>query len=226
MSALLVVDVQYDFINGSLAVKDAEAILPIVHDLLDDSGRWDLVVASQDYHPVGHVSFASAHNLPAFQPVRLPHPITGENPTSADDGERLRESAPEETIVQMLWPDHCVQGTKGAEIEEGVRLRLEKLGTKARVVQKGCHPHIDGYSAFALNHYVKFTELPRVLFSSGIRKVTIVGLATDYCVRATAIDARKFELEVDIVRAGVRGVYADREEGVLKELEKWGCKII
>ncbi|EPQ54338.1 Isochorismatase hydrolase [Gloeophyllum trabeum ATCC 11539] len=225
MSALLVVDVQYDFINGSLAVKDSESILPVVHELLDDA-KWDLVIASQDYHPAGHVSFASAHNLAPFQPVRLPHPITHEQPTSVEAGEILKGAAPEDTIVQMLWPDHCVQGTKGAELEEGVRVRLERLGPKAHIVRKGCHPHIDGYSAFALNHYVKFTELPRLLFSKGIHKVTIVGLATDYCVRASAIDARKFDFEVDIVRAGVRGVYSDKEETVLQELEKWGCKII
>ncbi|KDQ56964.1 hypothetical protein JAAARDRAFT_178399 [Jaapia argillacea MUCL 33604] len=211
MSALLIVDVQYDFISGSLAVKQAEAILPVVYDLLDQQNRWDLVVASQDYHPAGHVSFASTHNATPFQRVRLPHPILGDHP---------------DTIAQMLWPDHCVQGSKGCEIEEGVRSRLDKLGSKVHIVQKGCDPIVDSYSAFASNHYVRFTELPKILFSRDIRKLTVVGLATDYCVRATAIDARKFNFEVDVVRAGVRAVDSDKENDVLGELEKWGCNII
>ncbi|EIN14268.1 Isochorismatase hydrolase [Punctularia strigosozonata HHB-11173 SS5] len=222
LPALIVVDVQYDFISGSLAVKGAEDILPVIYDLLDKHD-WDLVVASQDFHPSGHVSFASTHGLSPFQPIEIPHPITGGlHAQAAATGSDTQA----QTITQMLWPDHCVQGTRGCDLEDGLRARLGGLGDKVHIVQKGNHPQIDGYSAFAMNHYVQFTALPQILFSHGITRLTIVGLATDYCVRATAIDARKFHFDVDVVRDGVRGVDISSEESVLRELEQWGCKII
>lgn len=143
-SALLLIDVQYSFLppDGSLAVPQGTEILPVIHQLLD-SGKWDLVVActssfprstllsltgvseqtAQDYHPAGHISFASRHDRPPFTSLRVPLP----RPPHFSG-----EWTPQEK-EQELWPDHCVQGTRGAELEEGVRERLERFGDQERV---------------------------------------------------------------------------------------------
>ncbi|KAG8745799.1 hypothetical protein FRC10_007061 [Ceratobasidium sp. 414] len=202
-TALMLVDIQYDFLppGGSLAVTNGTDILPTVYDLLDNK-HFDAYFASQDYHPKGHVSFASAH--PGTEPyTTIQVPVLYSN----------------ETTAQMLWPDHCVPGTHGCEIEDGVKNRLEKLKAAGRVVE---YIH---KSAFADNQYLAFTELARLVHTHGINKLVVVGLATDYCVRATAIDSRKFGIATEVVRKGVRAVFPDNEEAVLNELQTWGCTI-
>lgn len=127
-AALVIVDVQYDFLapNGSLAVDDSPAILrPIVDLASRDDGTFDAIIASQDYHPPEHVSFASNHSEQPFTEKELPHPFTAD-----------------ETIKQMLWPDHCVQGTRGSEINEDVVRVLKRQREAERVdvlvVRKVC----------------------------------------------------------------------------------------
>ncbi|EUC66534.1 pyrazinamidase/nicotinamidase [Rhizoctonia solani AG-3 Rhs1AP] len=212
-TALMLVDIQYDFLppNGSLAVANGTDILPTVYDLLDHT-HFDAYFASQDYHPIGHVSFASAH--------------PGAEPYTSTQVPRLNSN---ETVEQMLWPDHCVQGTHGCEIEEGVQKRLEKLRKSGRVVEyikKGANLQVDSYSAFADNQYMAFTPLVRLVYTHQIDKLVVVGLATDYCVRATAIDSRKFGVETEVVQAGIRAVFPDNTVTVLQELESWGCSIV
>ncbi|CAE6492077.1 unnamed protein product [Rhizoctonia solani] len=212
-TALMLVDIQYDFLppNGSLAVANGTAILPTVYDLLDHTD-FDAYFASQDYHPIGHVSFASAHpGAEAYTSTQVP---------------KLNSN---ETVEQMLWPDHCVQGTHGCEIEEGVQKRLEKLRKSGKVVEyikKGANLRVDSYSAFADNQYMAFTPLVRLVYTHQIDKLVVVGLATDYCVRATAIDSRKFGISTEVVQAGVRAVFPDNAAAVLQELESWGCSIV
>ena len=156
--ALVVVDFQNDFTpGGALAVPDGDAIADRVNELID-SGRFDLVVATRDWHPADHGSFDTAHP---------PGP----------------------------WPPHCVQGTPGAELHPS--LRRAKVDV---VVDKGQDPATEGYSAF------DGTDLARLLRERGIDKVTLVGLATDYCVKNTALDALREDLEVEIDRPGVRGI--------------------
>ncbi|KAG9097884.1 hypothetical protein FRC06_007066 [Ceratobasidium sp. 370] len=211
-TALMLVDIQYDFLppDGSLAVTNGTDILPTVYDLLDHK-HFDAYFASQDYHPKGHVSFASAH--PGAEPyTAIQVPVLHSNQTTA----------------QMLWPDHCVPGTRGCEIEDGVKTRLDKLKKAGKVVeyiQKGTNVEVDSYSAFADNQYLAFTQLARLVHTHGINKLVVVGLATDYCVRATAIDSRKFGIATEVVRKGVRAVFPDNEEAVLNELQAWGCTI-
>ncbi|EJD53592.1 nicotinamidase [Auricularia subglabra TFB-10046 SS5] len=207
--ALLIVDVQNDFLpGGALAVAEGDSILPTVYSLVD-SDQYDVIVASKGWHPQGHVSFASTHGAPAF---------------SAKEVAGLNE---EGTVTQMLWPDHCVQGSEGSELEAGLKRRLEALGDKVKTVHKGKQAGVDSYSAFADNQYMAFTGLARVLHERGIRKVDIVGLATDYCVRATAIDAAKFGFETSVVSAGTMAVGgAGRKAEVLAELGRWGCRIV
>ncbi|KDN46798.1 Isochorismatase hydrolase [Tilletiaria anomala UBC 951] len=218
-TALIVVDVQYDFIDGSLAVEGAERIIdPIVH--LIEADCWSSIVLSQDFHPPGHISFASTYGKEPLQEVRVPHPIT-----------------PATTVPQMLWPDHCVQGTHGAEIHERVMAatRAKAPGSNASVdtpavnvvvIQKGDHANLDGYSAFSLNHYVGFTPLVRKMGSWGIERVVICGLATDYCCHATAVDARKFGFETIVVTDAMRGVNPDSTARALEGLSKWGCVLV
>ncbi|QRW16253.1 isochorismatase domain-containing protein 2 [Rhizoctonia solani] len=212
-TALMLVDIQYDFLppNGSLAVANGADILPTVYDLLDHT-HFDAYFASQDYHPVGHVSFASAH--------------PGTKPYTSIQVPKLYSS---ETVEQMLWPDHCVQGTRGCEIEEGVQKRLErleKLGKVVEYIKKGTNPSVDSYSAFADNQYMSFTPLVRLVYTHQIDRLVIVGLATDYCVRATAIDSRKFGIGTEVVQSGIRGVFPENESIVLEELKTWGCSIV
>jgi len=209
--ALVVVDAQNDFLpGGSLAVSDGDAILPVVYELLDKyHSGFDLIVASLDYHPQGHVSFASTHSKELFSQIEVPN---------------LHSDA--EKCTQVMWPDHCVQGTKGCELEQGVQERLDKLGDKVKYVRKGYDPKVDSYSAFADNQYTKFTPLAEILHVNKISELIIVGLATDYCVRATSIDACKFGFGVQVVRDGVRAVSQENAEKVLGELERWGCKVV
>ncbi|KAF9519074.1 hypothetical protein BS47DRAFT_1411035 [Hydnum rufescens UP504] len=190
-TALLLVDVQNDFLppTGSLAVSGGRDILPVIHRLLADPSRYALVVATQVHHPPGHISFASTHAAPPF------------------------------TIMNMLWPDHCVQNTKGWEIEAGVQGRLGELGDKVRYIHKV-------RVLFADNLYTSFTSLPGLLYTNGIKDLVIVGLATDYCVRATAIDACKFGFRTRVVKDAVSAVDVSKEDVVLKELERWGCEIV
>ena len=154
--ALVIVDFQNDFTpGGALAVPDGDAIAARVNELID-SGRFDLVVATRDWHPADHGSFAE-------------------------------QGGP--------WPPHCVQGTPGAELHDS--LPREKVDL---VVDKGQDPASDGYSAF------DGTGLAGRLRERGIDRVTLVGLATDYCVKNTALDALREDFEVEIDREGVRGI--------------------
>ncbi|CAE6439842.1 unnamed protein product [Rhizoctonia solani] len=243
-TALMLVDIQYDFLppNGSLAVANGADILPTVYDLLDHT-HFDAYFASQDYHPIGHVSFASAH--PGAEPYTITriltrilpdyHPIGHVSFASAHPGAEPYTSIQvpklnsNETVEQMLWPDHCVQETHGCEIEEGVQKRLEKLQKSGKVVEyikKGANQLVDSYSAFADNQYMAFTPLVRLVYTHQIDKLVVVGLATDYCVRATAIDARKFGFATEVVQAGIRAVFPDNAAAVLQELESWGCSVV
>ncbi|KAG8825325.1 NAD(+) salvage pathway protein [Serendipita sp. 401] len=210
-TALILVDIQHDFLppDGSLAVTDGDQILPPVYRLIENAEKYfDLVVASLDYHPVSHISFASTHGKEPFTTLEVP---------------KLNSN---ETITQMLWPDHCVQGTKGCELEPGIMKRLERISHMVEYIQKGDNVAVDAYSAFADNQYTFFTPLARILHAAGVTKVVVCGLATDYCVRATAIDARKFGFETKLLTDAVRAVDPTKETDILSELEVWGCQLV
>ncbi|KAG8989798.1 hypothetical protein FRB90_002058 [Tulasnella sp. 427] len=118
-----------------------------------------------------------------------------------------------------------VVASAGSEFEAGIQSRLDASPAKVEIVRKGSNMDIDSYSAFADNAYLVFTDLSKVLYSSGIERLVVVGLATDFCVRATAIDSRKFNFDTIVISDGIRGVFADREEAVLSELSSWGAKV-
>ncbi len=174
--ALVAIDVQNDFCpGGSLAVARGDEVVPVINRL---AARFRHLVLTQDWHPRGHVSFASSHpGRKPFDHVRLPY------------GD------------QVLWPDHCVPGTPGAELHRGLdTLRADLL------VRKGNDPAIDSYSAFYENDRRTSTGLAGYLRERGCRRLFLAGLATDFCVRYSALDARREGFEVFVVEDGVRAI--------------------
>ena len=175
-AALVIVDVQNDFCSGGpLAVPDAEAILPIINGMIDEFRQ---IVLTQDWHPPGHVSFASSH--PGRQPL---------SQISLPSGE------------QTLWPDHCIQGTSGADFHPQLR-----IPPTAAIIRKGVHAAIDSYSAFFENDRKTLVGLDRLLRSLGVGELVLVGLATDFCVLHTALDARALGYPTTVVESGCRGI--------------------
>jgi nicotinamidase/pyrazinamidase len=173
---LLVIDVQNDFCpGGSLAVPDGDAILPTVNRLAREFAH---VILTQDWHPPGHSSFASAH--PGRQPYET---------TEMDYGQ------------QILWPDHCVQDTPGAAFRAGLDVPRAEL-----VLRKGFHKAIDSYSAFRENDRRTATGLAAYLRERGFERVTLCGLATDFCVLYSALDAREAGFATSVVLDACRGI--------------------
>lgn len=182
MRALILVDIQNDFTPatadkpaGALAVPDGNAVIAVANRLMPD---YDLVVATQDYHPAGHKSFASEH-----------------------PGHAVGDVIDLDGLHQILWPDHCVQGTPGAEL----CAELNRDGID-EVVQKGTDPAIDSYSGFHDNGHRKSTGLAELLRQQGVDAVDVMGLATDYCVKFTALDAVAEGFETRLIAEGCRGV--------------------
>jgi nicotinamidase/pyrazinamidase len=176
MNALILVDLQNDFLpGGALPVPDGDAVIPIANRV---QGAFDLIVATQDWHPANHGSFAPNH------PGRKP----------GDLGELGG-------LPQVLWPVHCVQNTGGAAFAPGLETRRV-----TRIFPKGTDPTIDSYSGFFDNGHRKATGLGDYLHSRGVTDVFILGLATDYCVKATALDARQLGFTTHLIVDGCRGV--------------------
>jgi nicotinamidase/pyrazinamidase len=173
---LLVIDVQNDFCpGGALAVADGDAVVPVIAAAMP---RFAHVVLTQDWHPAGHRSFASAH------PGRAPY-----------------ESAAFPYGEQTLWPDHCVQGTVGADFHPALDLTRAEL-----VIRKGFRPDIDSYSAFFENDRRTPTGLAGYLRERGLRRVVLCGLATDFCVAYSAIDARRQGFEAAVMLDACRAI--------------------
>ena len=176
MKALIVVDVQNDFLpGGALAVPEGDQIVPVINGMMH---KFDIVVATQDWHPADHQSFAGAH--------------AGRSPGELIDLHGLQ---------QVLWPDHCVQNSFGASFAAGL-----DIVPIHHVVRKGTDPAVDSYSAFFDNGHRTSTGLEGYLRERGVHFVHICGLATDYCVKYTALDAISLGFNVFLVRDAVRGV--------------------
>jgi nicotinamidase/pyrazinamidase len=175
-SALLVIDVQNCFLpGGSLAVKDGDQVVPIINRLAKGFSN---VVMTQDWHTAGHVSFASAHSgKKPFETVDLPYG------------------------KQVLWPDHCVQGTDGASLSKDISIPQAEL-----IIRKGYHKEVDSYSAFTEADGKTTTGLAAWLKARKLQKLFIAGLATDFCVAWTATDARKAGFEAYVIEDACRGI--------------------
>lgn len=177
--ALIVIDVQYDFCpGGALAVEDGDAVVAPINRMMDE---FSVRVLTQDWHPEGHSSFASQH------PDKAPFDVT-DMPYGP----------------QVLWPDHCIQGSDGA------RLLLDLHTDRAdMILRKGFRPDVDSYSAFFENDHETPTGLDGYLGSRGVDSVTIVGLATDFCVLYSALDAARLGYRVRVVESACRGIDLD-----------------
>jgi nicotinamidase/pyrazinamidase len=174
--ALLVIDVQNCFIpGGSLAVKEGDLIVPLINRFAKSFSN---VVLTQDWHTADHVSFASQHpGKKPFETIKL------------DYG------------TQVLWPDHCVQGTEGAQIHSGIDIPQAQV-----VIRKGYHRDVDSYSGFLEADRKTETGLAGYLKGRKIKQVFVCGLATDYCVAWSALDARKFGFQASVIEDACRGI--------------------
>lgn len=195
--ALILVDLQNDFLpGGTLAVPEGDQVIPAANRLMEG---FEIIIATQDWHPPDHSSFASSH------PGR--HPF---------------EEIEMHGLPQVLWPDHCVQGTTGADFAPG--LRRERI---TKIFRKGTDPEIDSYSGFFDNGHRKSTGLGDWLRHKEVRRVDLCGLATDYCVKFTALDALSEGFEVVLHLEVCRGVNlsADDVDKAIAEMRSKGVKI-
>jgi nicotinamidase/pyrazinamidase len=198
MNALIFVDLQNDFLpGGALAVPHGDEVIPVANELQQ---RFDLVVATKDWHPSDHGSFAANHK--------------GKKP-----GDRIILDG----IEQILWPVHCVQNTHGAEFATSF-----DTSRIAHIFHKGIDPKIDSYSTFFDNAHRRHTGLAHYLEQRGIKDIYLMGLALDYCVKYSALDARYLGLKTHVILDGCRGI--ELEPGdisrALEEMKRAGTVLL
>lgn len=197
MTALLVVDVQNDFCpGGTLAVPGGDEVVGVINELLP---RFSRVVFTQDWHPSGHVSFASSHR------GKVPH-----------DTVELQYGR------QILWPDHCVPGTPGARFHPD----LDVTAAQA-IIRKGHDPALDSYSGFLENDHQTPTGLGGYLQQRGMKRIVVVGLAADFCVKYTALDGLRMDLDVTVLTDATRGIDVDGSlEQAWQEMDDAGVHLV
>lgn len=197
MKALLIVDVQNDFCpGGALAVPNGHEVVPVINKLIE---HFDIIIQTQDWHPDGHLSFASSH--------------MGKNPYDTielDYG------------TQVLWPDHCVQGTKGAEFHPDLNTNKTQV-----IIRKGFRKQIDSYSTFFENDQKTSTGLTGYLKQRGITSLYATGLATDFCVKWSVLDGIDEGFRMHIVKDAVRGIDLNGSlDAAWAEMKEKGAGII
>jgi len=198
LKALILVDIQTDFLpGGALAVPDGDAIIPVVNRL---QAKLPLVVATQDWHPANHGSFAANHS-----------------------GKNVFEQIDLNGLPQTLWPVHCVQGTPGAELAIG--LQRERI---AKIFPKGTDAGIDSYSGLNDNGHRKSTGLGEWLKAKGVAEVFVCGLATDYCVKFTALDAAQLGFKTHFIEDASRGVNLQPNDvkNAIAEMSRAGIAVV
>lgn len=198
MNALILVDIQNDFLpGGALAVPDGDAIIWVANEI---QSNFDLIVATQDWHPANHRSFASQNT-----------------------GIQIGQVFQLDGLEQMAWPDHCVQGTIGAQFAADL-----DQSRFSQVIQKGTDPAIDSYSGFFDNGHRKATGLENYLDANQVKRVFVMGLATDYCVKFTALDALACEFETLLIQDGCRGVNLSPtdSDNAIDAMTKVGIQVI
>ena len=195
MKALLLIDVQNDFMpGGALAVPEGDKIVPIINKI---QHKFDLVLATQDWHPSGHASFASTHGKNLYEVIDL------------------------NGIDQVMWPDHCVQGSKGADFHP--ELKLNKIEA---IFRKGTHPEIDSYSGFYDNAHLKSTGLSGYLKEKGVKDLYFAGLAGDFCVAFSIKDALSEGFAAFLIEDATRSIDLQGFEKAKDEIVKKGGVIL
>lgn len=196
MKALIIVDVQNDFLpGGNLEVPGGDKVIPVLNSL---QAQFDLVVATQDWHPEGHSSFASQH-----------------------EGKNTFDKIEWKGSPQTLWPDHCVQGTTGAEISDKLDTNRVEV-----IFRKGTDKQIDSYSGFYDNNHKKSTALADYLRGKGVDHVFIGGLATDVCVYFTVLDSLKEGFKTTLLTNASQGLDERAIKKALQHIQKEGGLII
>ncbi len=196
-NVLIIIDVQNDFCpGGALAVPEGDKIIPIINKII---GRFFKVVATQDWHPSNHISFASTHRKNVGDVVQV------------------------DSLTQILWPDHCIQGSFGAKLHSNLNQKDIDL-----ILRKGTNTNIDSYSAFLENDKKTETGLHYWLSGLGIKKVYICGLALDYCVYYSACDSVKYEFETYVILDATKG--ANQPQGsiekAIQHMKSLGIKFV
>ena len=200
MKALLLIDIQNGFCpGGNLPVPEGDQVVPVANKLID-SGRYDLIIASQDWHPAGHGSFASAH--PGKKPFEI-GTLSGK--------------------PQMMWPDHCVQNTEDAAFHPDLHTAAVDF-----IQQKGQNPAVDSYSAFRDNDQAALTGLAAYLRNKGITELDLCGLATDYCVKFSALDAVEMlpNVTVRFIEDASRGIDPAGVKSAIDDMRARGVTIV
>jgi nicotinamidase/pyrazinamidase len=194
--ALIVIDVQNDFCpGGALAVTGGDLIVPGIDALMND---FEAVILTQDWHPAGHSSFASTHNVDQMSMIEMPYG------------------------PQVLWPDHCIQGTNGGAFHRDLNVDAADM-----IIRKGYNPAIDSYSAFFENDHTTPTGLHGYLQTRGITDLTFVGLATDFCVNFSAVDAANLKYNVTVNTTLCRAIDFDGSLDAAKAgMEKAGVTLM
>ena len=198
MNALILADIQNDFLpGGALAVSHGDEVIKVAND---QQKHFGLIVATQDWHPANHQSFAANHV-----------------------GKRIGDLTSVNGVPQILWPIHCVQNSPGADFATA----LERARW-ACVFQKGTDPEVDSYSGFFDNARLKNTGLGSYLRQQGVDSVFVMGLATDYCVKFTALDAVSLEFRTHLILAGCRGVNLESNDAqrAVEEMKAAGVSVI
>lgn len=198
MKTLLLIDIQNDFLpGGALAVPEGDQVIAVANEAMSSA---DHVVATQDWHPENHGSFASQH-------------------TGVEVGQLVQLNG----LDQIAWPDHCVQGTAGAEFAASLN-----SGAIKHISQKGTDAKIDSYSGFFDNGKLRSTDLDQHLKSVGSNQLTVMGLATDYCVKFSVLDALELGYSVEVLLSGCRGVNLNDGdvENAIEEMRAAGAVIL
>jgi nicotinamidase/pyrazinamidase len=197
MNALLIVDVQNDFCpGGALEVPNGDEVVPVINNLTE---KFDNIIQTQDWHPKGHYSFASSY-----------------------EGKQPFETTDLQYGEQVLWPDHCVQNTNGADFHPDLKTRPTQM-----IVRKGFRKHIDSYSAFYENDHKTKTGLTGYLKDRNIDTLYVGGLATDFCVKWSVIDGCREGFNVFVIEDAIKGIDIDGSvDQALKEMVDAGAKFI
>ena len=196
MKALAIIDVQNDFlINGSLEVHDGNDVIEPINQIINN---YALVVATKDWHPLDHVSFASNH-----------------------PGKKAGDVVKVNGHEQILWPDHCVQETKGSNFPETLNYKIIN-----KIIYKGIDPKIDSYSGFHDNGKIRSTGLSDYLRANDVESIDYVGLATEYCVKFTVFDSIEEGFKTRVILKGIKGIDFKESKNALNEMQSKGIDLL
>ena len=196
MKALVIVDVQNDFlINGSLEVPDGNDVIEPINQIIKN---YALVIATKDWHPQNHVSFASNH-----------------------PGKKIGDVVRVNNLDQILWPDHCVQGSKGSDFPATLITKTIK-----KIIYKGINSQIDSYSGFRDNGKIHSTGLLDYLKANNVTSIDYVGLVTEYCVKFTVLDSIEEGFKTRVILSGIKGINLEESNKALNEMKSKGIDLL